>query len=313
MRREIAGLLNREDIEKYMILCYNKSKKGGESMNKRFSFPKRYWIYIGVVFVCGVLLIGNILRTDSWTGDKPFSEFAQRDWQLFLLFLIEEMIIFAVMFLFAFLGHRIGEKREIAITAQWEKDKYLGIKPGDYNYIWFDFANTERALISKQGDLFKLYVQEYDEHTGNWLSFNGVSIYESLEEIKKALYFEYDFYCEENTELDKYGNETFVGEINIPISSIQGISPEEISFVNAQGYISEILFADIYRYWCKKHYAIKSNLRYVCDKTRIDGERRIIFYGNPSIIVVANKEQEDLWFEMIEKMKTFGYFAFDID
>ena len=65
--------------------------------------------------------------------------------------------------------------------------------------------------------------------------------------------------------------------------------------------------------WCGKYRVNKPNLRYVCDRTNIDGERRMVFYGNPRIVVVANEEQENLWFELIEKMKSVGCFAFDID
>lgn len=178
-------------------------------MNKRFPFPKRYWVYLIVVLLCSVLLIGNIYRTDSWTGDKPFSEFSQYDWRLFFVFILEEIAIAAVLLLFAFLGFRINKKRDSGITAQFEKEKYSGIKPADYDYVWFDFANTERALILKQGDQFKLHVQEYDERTGNWESNSGVSVYDSLEAVKKALFYECDFYCEENAELDKYGDEIY--------------------------------------------------------------------------------------------------------
>lgn len=78
----------------------------------------------------------------------------------------------------------------------------------DYDYVWVDFANTDRALILKQGDTFRLNVQEYDYNTGNWESV-GTSIYDNLEAIKEALFYEYDFYCEENAELDKHGDEIY--------------------------------------------------------------------------------------------------------
>ena len=282
-------------------------------MNKRFPFPKRYWVYLFILLICSILLIGNIYRTDSWTGDKPFSEFVQRDWLLLVIFLTEEFIIAGVMFLFVYLACGISKKRNIEIAAQWETDKYLGIKPGDYDYVWFDFSNMARALILKQDNQFKLYIQEYDEHTRNWEAVGWVSVYDSLDAVKRALYYECDFYCEENAELDKHGDETFLEEIEIPISSIQGVSREEISVFNTQRSVLEINFLNAHRCWCRKYRVNKPNQRYVCDRTNLDGERRMFFYGNPRIVVVANKEQEDLWFELIEKMKSFGYFAFDID
>ena len=162
-----------------------------------------------IVLICSIMLIGNIFRTDDWTGDKPFSEYLQRDWLLFFIFLIEEIIIAGVMVLFALSAGRISIKRNAEIAAQLEKDKYLGIKPGDYDPVWFDFSNTQRALIVKHGDQFKLYIQEYNERTENWENISGVRIYDSLEALKKALFYEFDFYCEENTVFDKYGNEIY--------------------------------------------------------------------------------------------------------
>jgi len=282
-------------------------------MNKRFPFPKRYWIYMVIVLICSVLLFVNIYRTDSWTGDKPFSEFVQRDWLSFAVFIIEELIIVGAVFIFAVLAGRISKNRNQEIVNQWEKDKYSGIKPGDYDYVWFDFENTERALILKQENGYSLYVQEYDEHTGNWESFSGVSVYDSLDAVKKALFYECDFYCEENAELDKRGDEIFVEEIEISISSIQGISQDKISYFNKQNTRSEILFKDAHRNWCKKYRVNKPGQCCVCDRTNVEGKRKMIFYGNPRIIVVANKKQEELWFETIEKMKLFGYFSFDLD
>lgn len=180
-------------------------------MNKRFPYPKRYWIYMIMAFICLILLIGNICRTDSRTGDKPFSEFSQRDWRLFFIFLIEEIIIIGVMLLFTHLCFKINRKRNKEIVAQWEADKYSGIKPGDYDYVWFDFENTERALILRQGDTFRLNVQEYNYPTGDWESFDVTSVYDNLEAVKKALFYECDFYCEENAELDKHGEEIYKG------------------------------------------------------------------------------------------------------
>ncbi|MBQ2729813.1 MAG: hypothetical protein IJF69_03475 [Clostridia bacterium] len=279
-------------------------------MKNKTSHPERYYY---VSLICLILLFLNFYRTDNWTGDKPFSEFVGRDWQLFAIFLIEEFIVICVMVVFWLLGNKNTKKRNSMIIEQWKNDKYSGIKPGDYDYVWFDFSNTERALILKQGDQFKLYVQEYDEHTGDWRCFNGVSIYDNLNEIKKTLFYEYDFYCEENAELDKHGDEVYIEEIVFPISSIQDVTREEISLFNTQHSVLEVDLLNAHRCWCRKYRVNKPNQRYVCDRTNLDGKRRMVFYGNPCIVVVANKEQEDLWFELIEKMKSVGYYSFDID
>lgn len=37
------------------------------------------------------------------------------------------------------------------------------------------------------------------------------SVYDNLEAVKKALFYECDFYCEENAELDKHGEEIYKG------------------------------------------------------------------------------------------------------
>ncbi len=168
-------------------------------MKNKAQHPERYY-YLSLI--CLILLFLNFYRTDGWTGDKPFSEFVGRDWQLFAVFLIEEFIIICVMVIFYILGNKNIKSRRQMFIEQCEKDKYSGIKPGDYDYVWFDFSNMKRALILQQGNQFVFYVQKYDDHTGNWESFNGVSVYDSLEAVKKALYYECEFYCEENAELD---------------------------------------------------------------------------------------------------------------
>lgn len=162
-----------------------------------------------LVFVFAFLLLGNVFRTDGWTGDTPFSEFKQKEWFLFAIFMFEELVMVFLMFIFSVLAGKISEKRNQEIREDWERNKYADIKPGDYDYVWIDFSQCERALILKQDEMYKLYVDDYDEHSGNWQNLNQVSIYDSLEELKRALFFEFDFYCEENAELDKYGNERY--------------------------------------------------------------------------------------------------------
>lgn len=178
-------------------------------MNKRFPLPKQYWIYVFICIVCACLLFGNIFRTDSWTGDMPFSKFTQREWKLFIVFVIEELVIFFVMLGFSFLAGKIYKKREQAIIADREQNKFADIKPGDYDYVWFDFSFVERALIIKRNEIYILNVHAYDEHSRKWEDLEHTSTYMSLEKLKEDLFYEFDFYCEANAKLDKYGEAIF--------------------------------------------------------------------------------------------------------
>lgn len=178
-------------------------------MNGRFPHPKRYWIYMGIILVCAILLFLNIFRVDARIGEKAFWEFAKQDWQLFIAFLIEELIIAGIIFLFSVMAGRISIKRNKDIVAQREKVKFLGIEPSEYDYIWFDFSYTERALILKQEGKFKLCVDEYCDGSENWKCVSEACIYDDLSTLKKALFYEFDFFCEENAELDKHGDEIY--------------------------------------------------------------------------------------------------------
>lgn len=72
-------------------------------MKNKSPHPERYFY---VSLICLILLFLNFYRTDNWTGDKPFSEFVGRDWQLFAVFLIEEFIIICVMVVFLAFGSK---------------------------------------------------------------------------------------------------------------------------------------------------------------------------------------------------------------
>lgn len=279
-------------------------------MKNKKTHPERFYY---VSLICLFLLFLNFYRTDNWTGDKPFSEFVQRDWQLFAIFMIEETIIFCVMVVFWIMAQKNFKKQTELLSEKWETEKFLGIDPSDYDYVWFDFSNTERALILKQGEQFKLYLQEYDEHTQDWQSVYGVSVYDSLESLKRTLFYEYHFYCDANAESDEHGDAEFIEEIEVSITAVQCISRKKISVFTDQRGVLEVTLLNSHRRWCRKYRVRQRKPRYVCDISDVDGERRMIFYGNPRVIVVATKEQEDLWFELIENMRSVGYFAFDID
>lgn len=188
--------------------------KIGEKMQERFlvlmRLPKRWYVYTGIEII-GFLLFGlNVYRTDDWTGDKPFSEYTSRDWMLLKIFLAEELIILVVIIVFMVLAYRVARKRQKERQEYfYEHSLMAGIKPGDYDDVWVNFSDSARAMISKHGNSFRLYVDGYDERAGNWTSIVGPSFYESIDEIKKTLFYEYDFYCVANAVLDEQGNVKF--------------------------------------------------------------------------------------------------------
>ena len=181
-------------------------------MNNRHPFPRRYWIFVLIVVCCCLLLVGNIFRTDDWTREKPFSEFTDRDGLLFKVFIFEELLILLVILIFLCLIIKTSKKRNRIIEEQREKDKFLGIKPGDYDYVWFDFTCGSRALIVKHKDTYRLFVEDYDERYNTWTLVNHVSVYDSMQELKKGLFYDYEFYCSENAELDNLYGERFKEE-----------------------------------------------------------------------------------------------------
>lgn len=178
--------------------------------DSNYYLPKKYWVYLSLVVVCAILLFANIFRTDSWTVEKEFAYFTQRDWLLFAVFITEELLVGFIMFFFSFKARKVLLGRDAKIQARFEVLKYAGIEAEEYEFIWFDYSNTERALIKKQDSIYQLHVDEYDERTELWCSVDSVSIFDNLSDLKKSLYYDYDFFCDENAELDKYGDEVYI-------------------------------------------------------------------------------------------------------
>lgn len=174
-----------------------------------FPFPKKYWIYVSVSGVFAILLFVNIFVTDGLTGEKEFGDFSQQDWCYFALFLLTEIVIALFMFLFAVKAGKLSVNRQKQIEHYFEGFRYIGIKPGDYDYVWFDFSGTERAKIAKLNDVFYLYIEAFDRKTETWNAVNTVRVSDSLEAVRKILFYEFDFFCEENAAIDEHGDEIF--------------------------------------------------------------------------------------------------------
>ena len=180
--------------------------------NTRFTLPRRYWVYIIICGVLGILLFVNIFSTDALTGEKDFCDFTQRDWRNFALFLLTEVILIILMAFFSIKAGNLNIRREEQVTNCFDQFKYAGAKPGDCDYIWFDFSGNQRAKIIKLGDVYYLYVESFDHRTELWSPVNSVSVFNSLIKIKEVLFYEFDFFCEENTALDRHGDERFRDE-----------------------------------------------------------------------------------------------------
>ena len=155
--------------------------------------------------VLGCFLFLNILRTDGWTGDTSFSEFTTWYWLLFALFIAEEVALIIPMFILTKEIFKLVKKRNDDLTTQWRKERILSSIPGNYDYVWIDFAFERRALIRKFDNWYYVSVQKKDSHTGNWEYETGESGHESLAAIGNTLYYDYHFYCEENMYLKKRG------------------------------------------------------------------------------------------------------------
>ena len=64
-------------------------------------------------------------------------------------------------------------------------------------------------MILKQNNVFLLYVEEFDVKSEIWNLVNTISCLDSIEAVKKSLYYDFDFYCDENTTFNEYGDKIF--------------------------------------------------------------------------------------------------------
>ena len=178
----------------------------------KFPLPKKYWMYVVLCAALGILLFVNIFITDGITGEKEFLDFTQQDWYHFALFLLTEFFIILLMAFWAIKAGNLVNKQEKQVKQYFDQFKYAGTKPGDCDHIWFDLSGDERAKIVKSSDVYYLYVESFNYKTESWDPVNTVSVFRSLAEIKKALFYEFDFFCEENTVLNRRGDEIFRDE-----------------------------------------------------------------------------------------------------
>ena len=157
-----------------------------------------------------IILFVNIFVTAAIINDKEIYEFPSYDWHYFIFFIISELLIGLLMFFFGTKAGKIMRQVDKQKDKQkYEQFKYAGVEPGDYDYVWFDFSGEERAKVLKQDDVFLLYVEAFDVRSEIWTSVNTVSCFDSIDAVKKSLFYDFDFYCDENALLDEHGDEMF--------------------------------------------------------------------------------------------------------
>ena len=175
---------------------------------KTIPLPTSFWVYLSLTVLCCVLMFVNIRVVIALTGGKELTDFNTDERRIFRCFLIAEALTVVLCFFFAWKSGRLLKAGREAHFAQF---RYTGIAPEDDLILWYDFSGYERAQIRERNGLFHLQVEEFDEKylDGTWRLITVDSIYASLDDVKKALFFDYDFYCEENAELDSCGNEVY--------------------------------------------------------------------------------------------------------
>lgn len=174
-------------------------------MNGSHKLPKKYWVFFSIMIFFIILMFVNIFVCVYFTDSKEISDFSTSEIKIFIIFLLSELLCLIPMFFFAFkCGNMVREKTMLQRN-NWYDAMYLGIKPGDYDFVWFDYDDEQRALVLKNGETYNLYVEKYNDKMETWEAVNTVSYYDSLDNLKKSLYTDFEFYSAETADFDEYG------------------------------------------------------------------------------------------------------------
>lgn len=175
----------------------------------KFFYPARYWICLALIFVLSALLIANVFLTDAWTGDKPFREYDEQDWGLFVLFLLMEGAIALLMVYVAVKGAKMVARMNQQI-ASYCKTCHAPLAPDECLAAeWFDFTGIQRATVTRKGETFFLRLDVFHCKTGEWQVVAAGNAFASMAEIREVLFYEYDFWCEENASTYNKGEVAF--------------------------------------------------------------------------------------------------------
>ena len=176
---------------------------------KKFPRPKRYTFYIVSIIILSILLFLDIFIVTKYTGGRELNEFTAQDWPWLVIGLLVGAVMIVPLICFARQGGKLVTQRQEQLQTYLAQFKYAGISPDDYDFLWIHFDGLTRAVIRKSGDCYHLHLEEFNCKTELWEPVPGVSVYSSISDLKRALFYDYDFYCEENTVFDRHGEEIF--------------------------------------------------------------------------------------------------------
>ena len=97
-------------------------------MEKELKLPKRYWVYISIMAAFLILMFLNIFLTLALTGGKEISEFTETDRNIFLVFIISELIFLILAFVFALKGGKIVNQKNEKAEPTREESAAMGRK-----------------------------------------------------------------------------------------------------------------------------------------------------------------------------------------
>ena len=170
---------------------------------------KKYWKYFGLMVVCAVLMVLMIIPIAILTGEKEMSEFLALDWVYFAVFVIIELaLLFGIVAFCVKMIKLSMAKVNGAMNSYVSQFKFVDLQEGSYDYVWLNFKGVKRAVISEQDGVFNLSLEKFNSLNNPWVPLADER-FSSLDELKRALYYEHKFYCEENADMDEFGDMTF--------------------------------------------------------------------------------------------------------
>ncbi len=176
---------------------------------KKFPRPRRFWFYLACFIVLFFLLILDFFIVGKHIGNPEQYEFTMQDWSWIIIGVLGGAVISALIHFSLRQVDKFNAQQQEQIQTYLDQFKYSGISPDDYDFLWIDFGGLTRAVIRKSGDCYHLHLEEFNYKTELWEPVPGVSVYSSMEELKRALFDDFDFCCEENSILDAHGEEMY--------------------------------------------------------------------------------------------------------